>query len=158
MLVTSVAWWLGATLRDRRDYAVHSSNGPGLLEAARLELAEQAVAAERLRLARELHDVVAHSLAIIALHSSVGAHNAAERPEDAAAALGAINTATRSALAELRALLAVLRNGDAQDGRRPRRCPRWPTCRRSRPRRTGPASGWTSTCGATWTRSRWRWA
>jgi signal transduction histidine kinase len=109
LLVTTVAWWLGATLRDRRRYAAELEERTRALEEARLELAEQAVAAERLRLARELHDVVAHSLAIIAVHSSVGAHNAAERPADAVAALEAINTATRSALAELRALLAVLR-------------------------------------------------
>jgi signal transduction histidine kinase len=109
VLVTATAWWLGATLRDRRRYATELEERTRALEAARLELAEQAVAAERLRLARELHDVVAHSLAIIALHSSVGAHNAATRPEDAATALRAINTATRSALGELRALLTVLR-------------------------------------------------
>src|SRR5262249_25337240 len=66
-------------------------------------------------LARELHDVVAHSLAIVALHSSVGAHNAAQRPEDAEAALTAINAASRSALTELRALLHVLREGDGPD-------------------------------------------
>jgi signal transduction histidine kinase len=106
-LVTATAWWLGATIRDRRRHAAE-------LEAARLELAEQAVAAERLRLARELHDVVAHSLAIIAVHSSVGAHNAAARPQDAVTALEAINTASRSALGELRALLAVLRDSGAE--------------------------------------------
>ena len=112
-LITATAWWLGATIRERRRYAVELEERGRALEAARLELAEQAVAAERLRLARELHDVVAHSLAIIAVHSSVGAHNAAQRPQDAVAALDAINMATRSALAELRALLAVLRSAGA---------------------------------------------
>jgi signal transduction histidine kinase len=112
-LITATAWWLGATIRERRRYASELEQRTRALEAARLELAEQAVAAERLRLARELHDVVAHSLAIIAVHSSVGAHNAAERPQDAVEALEAINTATRSALAELRALLAVLRSTGA---------------------------------------------
>jgi len=112
-LITATAWWLGATIRERRRYAVELEQRGRALEAARLELAEQAVAAERLRLARELHDVVAHSLAIIAVHSSVGAHNAAERPQDAVTALDAINAATRSALGELRALLAVLRSAGA---------------------------------------------
>src|SRR4029079_4072187 len=88
---------------------------PWRVTASRLELAARAVAAERLRLARELHDVVAHSLAIIAVHSSVGAHNAAARPEDTATALEAINTATRSALVERRAMLSVLRDG-GEDG------------------------------------------
>lgn len=112
-LITATAWWLGATIRERRRYAVELEERTRALQGARLELAEQAVAAERLRLARELHDVVAHSLAIIAVHSSVGAHNAAQRPQDAVEALHAINTATRSALAELRALLAVLRSAGA---------------------------------------------
>ena len=112
-MVTTVAWWIGSTLRERRYYAAELEQRTQALAAARLELAERAVAAERLRLARELHDVVAHSLAIIALHSSVGAHNAAARPDDAVAALNAINTATRSALGELRAMLSVLRDSDA---------------------------------------------
>jgi signal transduction histidine kinase len=115
-LVTATAWWLGATIRERRERTAELEARTQALHAARLELAERAVAEERLRLARELHDVVAHSLAIIALHSSVGAHNAEQRPRDAVDALAAINTATRSALAELRALLVVLREPTASDG------------------------------------------
>lgn len=111
-LVTATAWWLGSTIRERRRYAAELEERGRALQAARLELAERAVAAERLRLARELHDIVAHTLAIIAVHSSVGAHNAAQRPQDAVEALETINTATRSALAELRALLAVLRDSE----------------------------------------------
>jgi signal transduction histidine kinase len=108
ILVTTCAWWVGASIQERRRYAAE-------LEAAHTALAERAVVAERLRLARELHDVVAHSLAIIALHSTVGAHNAAERPQDAVQAFEAINSATRSALLELRTLLMVLRDTD-RDG------------------------------------------
>ena len=122
LLVVAAAWWIGTSLRERRAYAAQLERQAEVLErqadalrAARTELAEHAVAAERLRLARELHDVVAHSLAIVALHSSVGAHNAAHRPQDASRALDAINTATRAALAELRALLAVLREGNEPD-------------------------------------------
>jgi signal transduction histidine kinase len=115
-LITATAWWLGSTIWERRRYALALEERGQALQAARLELAERAVAAERLRLARELHDVVAHSLAIIAVHSSVGAHNAAQRPQDAVEALEAINAATRSALGELRALLAVLRDNES-DGR-----------------------------------------
>jgi signal transduction histidine kinase len=114
VVVTTVAWWIGSSLRERRYYAAELEQRTQALAVARLELAERAVAAERLRLARELHDVVAHSLAIIALHSSVGAHNAAAHPDDAVAALNAINTATRSALGELRAMLAVLRDSDGE--------------------------------------------
>ena len=109
-LVTTVAWWFGSTLRERREHAAELERRTRALEAARLELAELAVTEERLRLARELHDVIAHTLAIIAVHSSVGAHNAAARPQDAVVALDAVNAATRSALTELRAMLAVLRD------------------------------------------------
>jgi signal transduction histidine kinase len=110
ILVTTCAWWVGASIQERRRYAAE-------LEAAHAALAERAVVAERLRLARELHDVVAHSLAIIALHSTVGAHNAAERPQDAVQAFEAINSATRSALLELRTLLMVLRYSDRDSDR-----------------------------------------
>lgn len=115
LLTLAVAWWIGTSLRERRAYAAQLERQAGELRAARTELAERAVADERLRLARELHDVVAHSLAIVALHSSVGAHNAATRPADAGAALKAINTASRTALTELRAILAVLREGGGPD-------------------------------------------
>jgi signal transduction histidine kinase len=115
-LVTTVAWWFGSTLRERREHAAVLEERTRALEAARVELAERAVSEERLRLARELHDVIAHTLAIIAVHSSVGAHNAAARPQDAATALEAVNAATRSALAELRAMLAVLRDSGSTTG------------------------------------------
>jgi signal transduction histidine kinase len=112
--VAAIAWWLGSSLRDRRYYAAELEQRTRALEAAQLVLAERAATTERLRLARELHDVVAHSLAIIALHSSVGAHNAKARPEDAVAALDAVNTAARAALAELRAMVMMLRDTDAE--------------------------------------------
>ena len=115
LVVLGVAWWIGASLRERRAYSVELERQADELRAARTELAEQAVVAERLRLARELHDVVAHSLAIVALHSSVGAHNAAQRPQDAADALAAVNAASRTAMTELRALLHVLREGAEPD-------------------------------------------
>ena len=118
-LVTTVAWWFGSTLRERREHAAELERRTRALEAARLELAERAVTEERLRLARELHDVIAHTLAIIAVHSSVGAHNAAARPQDAVVALDAVNAATRTALTELRAMLAVLRDSADRDSADP---------------------------------------
>jgi signal transduction histidine kinase len=68
---------------------------------------------ERLRIAREVHDVVAHSLAMINVQAGVGAHVADRRPEEAKQALLAIKAASHTALADLRATLAVLRTGDA---------------------------------------------
>src|ERR687898_691385 len=82
---------------------------PAMLEQAGEELARQAVTEERLRLARELHDVVAHAMSVIAVQSGVGAHVAASRPEEVGKALAAIEATSRAALTELRRLLGVLR-------------------------------------------------
>ena len=74
----------------------------------RHRLAEQ----ERLRIAREVHDVVAHSLAMINVQAGVAAHVADRRPEQAKEALLNIKSASASALKDLRATLAVLRSGE----------------------------------------------
>lgn len=66
---------------------------------------------ERLRIAREVHDVVAHSLAMINVQAGVAAHVADRRPEQAVEALRAIKEASAAALADLRATVAVLRSG-----------------------------------------------
>ena len=79
------------------------------LERAREELARRAVVEERLRIARELHDVVAHSMSIIAVQSGVGAHVLDSQPEEARKALAAVEATSRQALAEMRRLLGVLR-------------------------------------------------
>ena len=71
-------------------------------------LAEQ----ERLRIAREVHDVVAHSLAMINVQAGVAAHVADRRPEQAREALRNIKEASAAALADLRATLSVLRSGE----------------------------------------------
>ena len=86
--------------------------------AARREQAEERTRRlaeeERLRIAREVHDVVAHSLAMINVQAGVGAHVADRRPEEAKQALLAIKEASRTALADLRATLAVLRSGEGR--------------------------------------------
>lgn len=68
--------------------------------------------AERLRIARELHDVVAHSLAAIALHAGVAEHVKEDRPEQVGEALRAIKAVSGEAARELRAILGVLRHVD----------------------------------------------
>ncbi len=86
--------------------------------AARKEQAEERTRRraeeERLGIAREVHDVVAHSLAMINVQASVGAHVADRRPEEAKQALLAIKEASHTALADLRATLAVLRSGEGK--------------------------------------------
>ena len=93
-------------------YAARLEQRTAELEQAREALARQAVTEERLRLARELHDVVAHAMSVIAVQSGVGAHVADSRPGEVGKALAAIEATSRAALTELRRLLGVLR----QDG------------------------------------------
>ena len=107
--VVAVAWLLGHFVGDRQVYAAQLEERTAELEQAREELARRAVAEERLRLARELHDVVAHAMSVIAVQSGVGAHVANAQPKEAAKALGAIEATSRGALTELRRLLGVLR-------------------------------------------------
>jgi signal transduction histidine kinase len=76
------------------------------------EQARRRVEQERLRVAREVHDVVSHSLAMIAVQAGVGAHVADRRPEQAVAALLEIKQASSAALAELRNVLGVLRDAE----------------------------------------------
>ena len=86
-----------------------SRNEPRFLETEREERARRAVTEERLRIARELHDVVAHSMSVIAVQSGVGHHVLDTQPEEARRALAAIETTSRAALTEMRRLLGVLR-------------------------------------------------
>jgi signal transduction histidine kinase len=82
---------------------------------ARAEAEDQRrIEEERLRIAREVHDVVAHSLAMINVQAGVAAHVADRRPEQAKAALLAIKEASRTALVDLRATLNVLRSGEGR--------------------------------------------
>jgi signal transduction histidine kinase len=79
------------------------------------EQARRAVDAERLRIARELHDVVAHTMATINVQAGVAGHVIDQQPEQAARALEAIKLASKEGLRELRGILNVLRQADEQD-------------------------------------------
>ncbi len=74
---------------------------------------------ERLRIARELHDVLGHHLSLINVQAGVGLHLMDNRPEQAREALSAIKTASAEALREVRSVLGVLRNSDEQAPRQP---------------------------------------
>jgi signal transduction histidine kinase len=82
------------------------------LEREQGEAARRAAADERLRIAQDLHDVVAHSLGVIAVQAGVGAHVIDEDPGEARKALENISRTSRSSLAEVRALLGLLRSDD----------------------------------------------
>jgi signal transduction histidine kinase len=118
-LVLAAAWLLGHFVHDRRVYATQLEQRTAQLEEARQELARRAVAEERLRIARELHDVLAHSMSVIAVQSGVGGHVAATQPEEARKALAAIEATSRTTLNELRRLLGVLREDEPQAGLAP---------------------------------------
>jgi signal transduction histidine kinase len=115
-LIIGAAWLLGHFAHNYRAYAARLEERTAELERARQELARRAVTEERLRLARELHDVVAHAISVIAVQSGVGAHVAGTQPQEAAKALAAIEATSRAALTELRRLLGVLRRDSEPQG------------------------------------------
>ncbi len=100
---------LGLWVASRRAYARRDS----------AEQARRAVDAERLRIARELHDVVAHTMATINVQAGVAGHVIAEQPEQAAQALEAITQASKEGLRELRGILNILRQADEPDATSP---------------------------------------
>ena len=115
------AWFLGDVARRWRALAEENGRQVRELEAARAELAEQAVVMERLRIARELHDVVAHSMSMVAMHSGAARLAVGTDPEAERASLEVVEHATRDALAEMRRLVTVLREqpDDAPGDRSP---------------------------------------
>jgi signal transduction histidine kinase len=109
LLLATVAGLSGENLRHRRARWAALEERARLLESEREERARRAVVDERLRIARELHDVVAHSMSVIAVQAGVGHHVLDSQPEEARRALAAIETTSRAALTEMRRLLGVLR-------------------------------------------------
>jgi signal transduction histidine kinase len=109
--------WLAEAVRARRAYVAELRDRAELAERTREEEARRRVDEERMRIARELHDVVSHSIGVISVQAGVAAHLLHRRPDKAAAAVAAIRQASDEALGELHAMLGVLRDRD--DGRAP---------------------------------------
>jgi len=101
-LASVIAWMTGYSVRQRRLYVVRLQQ----------QAATSAVADERLRIARELHDVVAHSMSVIAVQAGYGQYVIDDSPDGAREALGAIQVTSREALDEMRRMLGVLRQQD----------------------------------------------
>jgi signal transduction histidine kinase len=110
------AWAIGSAVRHKRDD--DHARIAAQARAVQMDLAEarRAVTEERLRIARELHDSVAHSMTLIAVRAGVGHHLIDSQPEEARAALDVIETVSRQALTEMRRLLGVLRAHDPRPG------------------------------------------
>jgi signal transduction histidine kinase len=111
-LLVTVAWLIGYSVRQQRGQA--AGRRELAMRRAREQLAEarRARSDERLQISRELHDVVAHTLSLIAVQAGVASYVIGTRPEEAARALSSIEQTSRSALHEMRALLGVLRDGE----------------------------------------------
>ena len=103
--VLVIAWISGYSVGQRRRYA----------QLLQHEVASSAVAGERLRIARELHDVVAHSMSVIAVQAGYGQYVIDASPAGAREALGAIQATSRDALEEIRRMLGVLREQQQRD-------------------------------------------
>ncbi|NJC71457.1 sensor histidine kinase [Planosporangium thailandense] len=108
---------LGESVRSRRFIAAEAQERAERAERTREEEARGRVDAERLRIAREVHDTVAHAIAIINVQAGVTAHVLDKRPERVRETLVAIEQTSSQALREMRAILGVLRDPD--DGRVP---------------------------------------
>ena len=123
-LATNAALFIGAlalgrSTHDRRRTVALLRERAELAERAQAEEAGRAVSDERLRIAQELHDVLAHSLGVIALQAGVGAHIIDTDPVEAKATLVAVAQRSRTALTEVRRILGALREKDDDAGYSP---------------------------------------
>ncbi|WP_316780105.1 sensor histidine kinase [Streptomyces sasae] len=110
-----LAWVLGDSMRTRRAYFAQLEERAARLEKEREAQAKVAVAAERARIARELHDVVAHNVSVMVVQADGAAYVLDAAPDQAKKALETISSTGRQALAEMRRLLGVLRTGEHKE-------------------------------------------
>ncbi|MBJ7002605.1 sensor histidine kinase [Streptomyces griseofuscus] len=111
----ALAWVLGDSMRTRRAYFAQLEERAARLEKEREAQSKVAVAAERARIARELHDVVAHNVSVMVVQADGAAYVLDAAPDQARKALETISSTGRQALAEMRRLLGVLRTGEHQE-------------------------------------------
>ncbi|GAA3801894.1 sensor histidine kinase [Streptomyces coacervatus] len=111
----ALAWVLGDSIRTRRAYFAQLEERAARLEKEREAQAKVAVAAERARIARELHDVVAHNVSVMVVQADGAAYVLDAAPDQAKKALETISSTGRQALAEMRRLLGVLRTGEHKE-------------------------------------------
>ncbi|MGW4384665.1 sensor histidine kinase [Kitasatospora sp. NPDC004531] len=107
-----LCWAWGRLTRVRSAYLVELEDRAARLERERDAQAQVAVAAERARIARELHDVVAHNVSVMIVQADGAAYVMDSSPQQTKEALGTIASTGRQALAEMRRLLGVLRTAD----------------------------------------------
>jgi signal transduction histidine kinase len=115
----TIAWVMGDSMQYRRAYYLGLEAKARRLELERDQQAQIAAATERARIARELHDVVAHNVSVMVVQAEGAAYAMDSAPENTRKALGAIAETGRSALVEMRRLLGVLRTQDGAAERAP---------------------------------------
>ena len=110
--VFAIAWVLGDNIRTRRAYLAELEARAARLEREREERDERAVAEERSRIARELHDVIAHNVSVMVVQAAAGEEVFDTDPGRARESLAAVASTGRAALTELRRLLGVIRSDE----------------------------------------------
>ncbi len=116
LAVFAIAWVIGDNLRTRRAYLAELEARAARLEREREEKAERAVIEERTRIARELHDVIAHNVSVMVVQASAGEELFDRDPARARESLASVAATGRAALTELRRLLGVIRAEEEPGG------------------------------------------
>jgi signal transduction histidine kinase len=119
ILVVWLAWALGDLARTRGLYATAIEDRARLLEVERDEKAQRAITAERQRIARELHDIVAHHVSVIVIQAGAGLRALDRRPDQTRIAMEAIDRTGREALLDMRRMVAVLGDASGQNALAP---------------------------------------
>ena len=106
------AWFAGFALQTRQEYVHEAEERARQAEMTRETLARQRVEAERVRIAREVHDITAHSLSAVSIQAAAAERLMTRDPEAAGEAIAAARQTAKTALADIRAMVGVLRDGD----------------------------------------------
>jgi signal transduction histidine kinase len=118
-VIVAVSWWVGRSVLLRRAYTAELEDRARRLERARDVYARAALAEERSRIARELHDVVAHHVSVMTVQASAAKRVLDRDPDRAREALTAVESTGRSAMAEMRRLEGEHRTDGHDDAERP---------------------------------------
>jgi signal transduction histidine kinase len=113
LVAAGAIWFVADSVRERRKYLAGLAEQAAQRQQAEAEANRRAVREERVRIARELHDVVAHSLGVVTVQAGVGRRIGTAAPAEALRALRAVEVTGRSALEELRRILGLLRDDEA---------------------------------------------